>query len=82
MDLSLPSSSTFQVVPRGDAESLRRGETTSMEERDELDIFLAENAVRDASALGTGESRSPVEIDSALVRLPASTNSGESLVPR
>ena len=46
-------------------------------ERDELDIFLAKNTVRDASASGVGENHNVVEIDNALVRLPASTNSGE-----
>ena len=57
---------------------LRERERERERERDELDIFLAENVVRDAPDSGFAESSSVVEIDSALVRLPASTNSGES----
>ena len=55
---------------------MRARERERERERDELDIFLAENVVERCS--GLAESSSVVEIDSALVRLPASTNSGES----
>ena len=77
-DLSISSTSTFQVVPR---ESLNdpghRGEG-QVRERDELDIFLTENMVRDAPDSGLAEGCSMMEADGALVRLPDSANSGES----
>ena len=77
-DLRVSSTSTFQVVSR---ESLddpgHRGDGLSRE-RDELDILLAENDGREASGSGLAERSSMVEIDSALVGLPAGTNSGES----
>ena len=47
-------------------------------ERDEITDLFAGNMLRDAPGSGLAERSSVVEIDGALVRLPDSTNSGES----
>ena len=77
-DLSISSSSTFQVVPRESSDDPGHRGEGRVRERDELDILLAENVVRDAPDSGLAESCSMVEADGALVRLPDSANSGES----
>ena len=77
-DLSISSTSTFQVVPREVLDDPGHRGDGRPGERDELDILLAEVDGREASGSGVAERSSMVEIDSAQVGLPASTNSGES----
>ena len=77
-DLSVSSASTFQVVPRESLDDPGHRGGGLPRERDEITALFAQNRLRDAPGSGVAESSSVVEIDSALVRLPDSTNSGES----
>ena len=77
-DRSVSSASTFQVVPRESLDNPGHRGGGLPKERDETADIFAENMLRDALGSGLAESSSMAEIDGALVRLPDSTNSGES----
>ena len=76
--LSISSASTFQVVPRESLDNPgHHGGGLSRERNETTDIF-AENMLKNVRGPGVAGSGSVIETDGALVRLPDSTNSGES----